>query len=756
MAIAPETKIPWPTRLRRGFLWLVGLGLLGVVFLEILIHTTRFPDSTKEPLNGTPVIYDAEGGVLATLAEKGARSRVVGKLSEMGRWLPEVTVALEDHRFYDHSGVDPYAIVAAAWSDIRASRLRRGGSTITQQVIKQDLGKRGRDWRRKWLEAILALKLEREWTKRQVLEGYLNRLDYGNRRIGAESASLSYFGKRCGALTLAEAVYLAGLPQAPTRYNPWKNPKKALQKYERSINRLVKVGYLKPSQGGALVQAPPLPEKFKDRRRARHYVDAMRRSLTIDLSGTVVTYLDPEIQTQANDLLGGQLQSLRREDIRNGAVVVIENATGQVKALTAFATEAAEDTSAINAAMTPRHAGSTLKPFVYQQALEEQVCSTASVLTDTAQAVAVIYPDYDPKNYNKRYYGPVRLREALGNSLNIPAILVSHKVGSRRAFERLAEWSLRPHDSFGADGAGFVLGNRRVTLLDLTTAYSVLARGGLSIGGPVFSSVSPVSPSRVADRAACRLVEDILCDNGARSRAFGSQSVMSFPANRRTAVKTGTSSNFRDAWIVGYNRSHTVGVWVGNLDGRSMNKALSVDVAGPVWRQLMDWLGEHRPAPGLIALDAVNDGLISVEIDSLTGALPVTETRRRLWEWFLPGTQPEEAISSWYEGGKIVLPAAYVAWCQSPHNHLKAGSRNPWCITSPSDGAHYVIDPALPLGQQRLPFLTDHPEPEVLQWFLNDEASAGVGWPLVPGQWQVRAYDPGTGRSVTVTFEVES
>ncbi|NCF84996.1 MAG: penicillin-binding protein, partial [Verrucomicrobiaceae bacterium] len=238
MAIAPETKIPWPTRLRRGFLWLVGLGLLGVVFLEILIHTTRFPDSTKEPLNGTPVIYDAEGGVLATLAEKGARSRVVGKLSEMGRWLPEVTVALEDHRFYDHSGVDPYAIVAAAWSDIRASRLRRGGSTITQQVIKQDLGKRGRDWRRKWLEAILALKLEREWTKRQVLEGYLNRLDYGNRRIGAESASLSYFGKRCGALTLAEAVYLAGLPQAPTRYNPWKNPKKALQKYERSINRL--------------------------------------------------------------------------------------------------------------------------------------------------------------------------------------------------------------------------------------------------------------------------------------------------------------------------------------------------------------------------------------------------------------------------------------------------------------------------------------------------------------------------------------
>ena len=282
MTVAPATSIPWPTRVRRGFLWFVSLAILGVVFVEILIQTTPFPEATTLPLSGTPVIYDADGGVLATLAENDVRSRVVGKLSDMGRWLPEVTVALEDHRFYDHSGVDLYAIVAAAWSDIRAGRLRRGGSTITQQVIKQDLGKRGRQWRRKWLEAILALKLERDWTKAQVLEGYLNRLDYGNRRFGAESASLAYFGKRCAALTLGEAVYLAGLPQAPTRYNPWRNPEYALQKYERSINRLVKVGYLEPSQGRALKQAPPRAERFTDRRRAFHYVDAVRRCCQAD------------------------------------------------------------------------------------------------------------------------------------------------------------------------------------------------------------------------------------------------------------------------------------------------------------------------------------------------------------------------------------------------------------------------------------------------------------------------------------------
>ena len=755
MAVVPETRKPWRTRLRRGFLWCVSLAILGVIFLEILVQTTRFPDSTKEPLLGTPVIYDAAGGVLATFAEGGARSRVVGKLSDMGKWLPEVTVALEDHRFYDHSGVDPYAIAAAAWSDIRAGRLRRGGSTITQQVIKQDLGKRGRQWRRKWVEAILALKVEREWTKADVLEGYLNRLDYGNRRFGAESASLSYFGKRCAALTLAEAIYLAGLPQAPSRYNPWRNPTNALRKYERAVSRLVEVGYLEPSQGRALVEAPPVPEKFQDRRRAPHYVDAVRRSLGDSFKGVMVTSMDPEIQAQAEDVLGGHLRSLRRDDIRNGAVVVIESATGEVKALTAFATEGAQDTVSINATLTPRHAGSILKPFVYQQGLEERRCTAASVLTDTAQAVVAVYPDYDPKNYNKRYYGPVRLREALGNSLNIPAILVSHQVGARRAFERLAEWGLKPQDSFGADGAGFVLGNRRVTLLDLATAYSVIARSGLSFEGPRFTHEPEATSRRVANRAACRLVEDILCDNGARSQAFGSQSVMSFPANQRTAVKTGTSSNFRDAWIVGYNGSHTVGVWVGNLDGGSMKNALSVEVAGPIWRQVIDWLSQHRPVAGLAPLDAEEDGLVRVEIDALTGALPVSETRRRVWEWFLPETQPDEPVSTWYDRGKIVLPAAYADWCQSPHNHLKAVSRSPWRITSPRDGAHYVIDSALPLEQQRLPFLSDHPKPETLQWFLNEEASASTSWRLVPGLWRLRAFDPATGRSVAATFEVD-
>ncbi|MFT4637296.1 MAG: penicillin-binding protein 1C [Verrucomicrobiales bacterium] len=760
-----ESPSPWAKRLKRLKRYaLVALVILvgGVIGLEIIIQSSDLPESINEPLEGTPVLHDQEGGILAMLPGGPARTRLVGRLSGMGRWLPEVTVNLEDHRFYDHPGVDLYAIGGAAWSDIRAGRIRRGASTVTQQLIKQDLGKRGRQWKRKWREAILALKLERSWPKNAILEGYLNRLDYGNRRFGAESASLAYFGKRCSSLTLGEAIYLAGLPQAPTRYNPWRNPQSALRKYARSIDRLTKVGYLTDSQAIALRDAPPLPGRYTSEHRSPHYIDALRRSEQLPTHGAMTTSLDPGIQKQAHDVLASHLTQLNRQDVRNGAIVIMENITGHVLGLSAHAIGSAADTLAINAALTPRHAGSTLKPFVYQLALEERRHTTASILTDTAEAVTPIYPDYDPKNFNKRTYGPVRLREALGNSLNIPAILVSHAVGSRRAFARLAEWGLKERDPFGSDGAGFVLGNRRVTLLELTFAYSTLARRGLATDQPHFRENAIPALRRIAESNACALIEDILCDNSARAQSFGAQSVLRFPANQRTAVKTGTSSNFRDAWVMGYNATHTVGVWIGNLDGRGMKEALSVKTAGPVWRLMMDWLAIHRESRSLAPTKPSTE-IVSVTIDALTGLLPTKETRQSLTEWFIQGTEPMMTGESWYQDGKIVLPEAYRTWCQSPDNRLGAKTASaleprPWTITSPKQDAHFVMDRALPREQQVLPIGTDHPEAARLHWYLNDQPlviSAPIYWPLTPGAWKLRAHDPETGREARADFVVE-
>ena len=746
--------------LKRGFLACLVLFVVSVIALEIIVQTSRLPDGLHEPIQSTTVLYDADGGPLALLSGEQARHRVVGQLSTMGKWLPEVTVALEDHRFRHHAGVDFYAIAAAAWSDIRAGRLRRGGSTITQQLIKQELGKRGKQWRRKWREAVLAIKLERSWSKDAILEGYLNRLDYGNRRLGAESAALAYFGKRCAALSLAEAIYLAGLPQAPSRYNPWRNPESAERKYRRAVARLFAVGYLSEANTRELLASPPIPQQAEIPERASAFLDAMRREMgNGSIAGAITTSLKPSLQNLAETSLAEHLTTLDRRDVRNGAVVVLEHTSGKVRAIASFATEEARDTSAINAALVPRHAGSTLKPFVYQQALEEKKFTTASVLSDTAESLTTVYPSYDPKNYNRRYHGPVRLRVALASSLNIPAVLVAHEVGARSAFERLQEWGLREEDPFADDGAGFVLGNRQVRLLDLVRAYGTLARSGVPFKSLSFKEANSAAERLpIADPAACRLIEDILCDNEARGRSFGSRSLLDFPAGQRTAVKTGTSSNFRDAWVVGYNSRYVVGVWVGNLDGRSMDRAISVQVAGPIWRRVMNSLYAEEALRGLPPLGQERDGLQSLEIDTLTGLLPCEATRSTQTEWFLESTEPQEDGASWYQDGKIVLPNTYASWCASPHNHLNAITKNAteaWSILTPREGAHYIIDAALPRAQQALSFLTNHPQPDSIEWSINGKQVATGSWPLQPGEWTLQAHDASTSRTVSRRFVVE-
>ncbi len=751
----------WRSRLERLFITGLLLGVGAILALEIVISQSTLPQGLSDPPNPTPVLYDRHGKVITRLPGGPDRTRITGAIEDMGRWLPEVTVALEDHRFYDHGGIDLYGITAAAWADLKARRIHRGASTVSQQLIKQELGKRGRQWKRKVTEAILALKLERYWEKDAILEGYLNRLDYGNRRIGAESASLAYFGKRCAALTLGEAIYLAGLPQAPTRYNPWRNPDQAEKKFRRAIDRLQALGYLSPSQAETLRATPPRPINRPISNQAPMVVDAVQRLAPEALQGPRTTSIDLAIQQKADALLQERLSLLDRPDIRNAAMIVRDVATGGILALSSVHHADASDTAAINAALEPRHAGSTLKPFVYQQAVEERLHTLASVIPDTAEAVAAIYADYDPKNFNKRYYGPVRLREALGNSLNIPAIQVAHAISPRRAYSRLTTWGLTEHDSFEADGAGFVLGNRRVRLLDLTQAYATLARHGVRVHDRGFFPQGQPAKTRMADSASCRLIEDVLTDRRARRQAFGNLSTLNFPKHRRTAVKTGTSSNARDAWVVGYTRDHVVGVWVGNLDGRTMGRALSVETAAPVWRRMVDWLYHAHHSRPLSRLEP-SPAIVTVDVDALTGCLPSGTTRQRIGEHFLKGTAPTESSAPWYHNGRLALPQAYRQWCASPHNTLgailRSTSTESWSILTPRDGSVFILDDALPSAQQQLTLQTDHPHEATLEWHLNGQLLAPGNqprWPLTPGKWTAKATDPTTGQTKTAHFRVD-
>src|SRR4029450_3570080 len=394
------------------------------------------------------------------------------------------------------------------------------------------------------------------------LTEYLNRSSYGNRRLGPEAAARAYFGKSARDLTLAESIFLAGLPQAPTRFNPWRHPELATRKYERSLARLAQLGVISGEEQSLLAKSAPVARRFDPPRLAPHFVDAVIAQ-NPSQRGAVKTSLELDLQNTAERFVRSHLAALNRYDITQAAMVILDNETGAVRAMVGSNNYAANQ---VNGAMRPRSCGSTLKPFVYLAAIDRHLLTAASLLPDTAEAIRDEYADYDPQNHNHHYLGPVRLREALGCSLNVPAVFALSRLGARQAFYQLQKWAFDFPQGLADYGAGFVLGNAETRLVDLAGAYAGLARGGTAMRAKFLASEHQLL-TRIASREATAIITDILCDNEARQKSFGLRSPLAF--EQPVAAKTGTSSGFRDGWTVGFNREHTVAVWAGNFDGRS-------------------------------------------------------------------------------------------------------------------------------------------------------------------------------------------
>jgi penicillin-binding protein 1C len=712
--------------------WL-SLTLVAVVFaasvIECSIRGAR-PPAELEPLTGTPVVTDVRGRTIAVLATPPARESYPVRLRELGDWLPRATVGIEDARFWKHPGVDVCAAVGAAMRNLRNGSVISGASTITQQLIKISSRRNARTLPGKMREIFAALRLERNWDKERILEAYLNRLDYGNRRIGPEAAARAYFGKPARELSLPEAIFLAGLPQSPTRLNPWRDPSAALERYRRNVRRLAKTGLL-PSGATlkSLLNNPPPIGRHEPSNEAPHFVGMTGEKMPSHANkAEIVSSLDLEMQGLATRILREHLSATAALGVGDAAVVVIENSTGAVRALTC----AGDPKRAfINSATEPRSCGSVLKPFLYLAAIDQRKLTAASLLPDTPDAITEEYRDYDPQNYSKRHLGPVRVREALGNSLNVPAVFALSRNGPRETFEYLRTWGLNFPASFDSYGAGFILGNAPVRLLELAGAYAALARGG-EFWAPRLTAKDPIESRRLASAEACAIIADILCDNHARMASFGTSSPLNLP--ERTAVKTGTSSGFRDGWCVGFNADHTVAVWTGNLDGRPMHELLAVRSAAPLWAAIMTSLyaAGDRPWPHLKA----SASLRAVEIAAETGLLPrLNEPVLR--EWFLPGTEPVEHASACYVNGVLRLPPEYYAWCAGPQNTLGATARtNMLKILFPKDGATFTFNPALSKSQQMLPLQSSWPQCE---WFLNGKKVERPFIPLERGTWTVSA-----------------
>ena len=468
----------------------------------------------------------------------------------------------EDQRFYQHTSIDWLARAHAFAQNLVVLRPLRGASTITEQVIRL-LYPRPRTLWSRWLEGFEAQRLERRFSKSEIFEFYLNQVPYAANRRGVAQAARYFFDRSVDTLSLNEMFALAVMIRAPSRLDLWHDPDSIRTRVDILATRIRDAGVINQRQlDHVLVSTVELNRSFLEVDGV-HFNRYVHMNLPEKVGKTVTTTLDAGLQVVAQDLLDRRLVDLTHRGVKNGAVLVVDHEHSAILAWCVARPSTDTPASDVNAVTVPRQPGSTLKPFVYAMALEKGWTAATSI-EDAPLSESVGTGLHRYNNYSRLHYGPVSLREALASSLNIPAVKALQFVGQGAFLERLHRMgmeSLTAHaDQYGD---GLALGNGEVSLLELVRAYTVLARGGLY--APLKAVADIHGPSRrVFSKPIASLVADILSDDQARGLEFGVGGVLDLPV--QTAVKTGTSSDHRDVWAVGFNHRYTVGVWMGNLD----------------------------------------------------------------------------------------------------------------------------------------------------------------------------------------------
>ncbi|OWQ83081.1 penicillin-binding protein 1C [Roseateles aquatilis] len=693
---------------------IVGLGLVlaaGVVRAEDL-------PSFAQTRGGHPVsdlqLLDRRGEPLQILRMNPDR-RVLPwvPLEQMSPSLLRAMLLSEDQRFYQHSGVDWSAVASSAWGNLWNTRTR-GASTVTMQLaglLDEDLAARGgRSLRQKLGQAWVAGRLEKRWTKAQILEGYLNRVPLRGELIGVPAASQVLFGKRPGGLDGRESAMLAAMLRAPNA-SPDVISSRACGVLQAMGQACVGLA----DEVGAVLRRKPLTVADAPQW-APHYA---RLALKAGGPATQRSTLDAVWQRHAVQTLRRHLSELAGRQVEDGAVLVLDNASGEVRVWVGSSGSQLSEAAQVDHVLARRQPGSTLKPFLYELAIERRLITAASLLDDSPAQVATAAGLYLPQNYDKHYRGWISARAALGNSLNVPAVRLSLMLTPEAVFERLNALGLQLPETGGFYGHSLALGSADVTLLALTNAYRALANGGRH-GEVRLPGIAGSARSRaVADAKASFIVGDILADNNARALTFGLSSALALPFP--ASVKTGTSKDMRDNWCIGWSSRYTVGVWVGNSSGEAMQQVSGVSGAAPVWREVMLALhaGQTPAAPvppvGVLAQDTRFDGQ--------------QEPERR--EWFLAGT--EQAV-------------------------IRRSADAP-TLSNPTDGAIYALDPDIPPAAQRLRFSHEGrlDDGAVASWRLNGRVigrGATLDWLPMPGRHELALLD-GRGRVLRqVRFEV--
>lgn len=743
--------------LRRSILTL-GVGIsTAVLGWFVLPFAVSLPAGLLENPATSPVLLDRHGTPILHLAlpDSSRASPVVW--DEIPADLIACTLAAEDKRFFHHGGIDLLATLRAARDCLTRQHVVSGASTITQQLVKisSPLAKRG--ILTKLYETLAARRLEMTWPKRQILTTYLNRLDYGNLRTGAVEAARFYFQKPLADLSLAECALLAGLPQAPSRLNPINHPQRSTLRRDTVLHRLSVAGNTDPTRITAALAEPINLRPLKESQPAPWLA-----AQAANLKNQIQTTLDLPLQRDLEAIVREETAKLREANLRHASVVVIHNPTGEILALVSSANWNDLRGGQLNGALTPRSPGSTLKPFTYILAMERNHRIPSSVLADipspfrTAQGLDL------PENYDRSYRGPVTLRTALACSLNVPALRELNSIGGPQPlFELLKNLgiaTLNPDPNFY--GLGLTLGNAPVRLLDLTNAYATLARQGLYFPPILFPSKLDVRRS-VFDVRSAYLIADILSDSNARAPSFQPGGPLDLPF--RCAVKTGTSSDFRDNWCLGFTPEFTVGVWAGNFEQQPMKGLSGIAGAGPIFHRAMLRLHEHTKPTWY----EKTNGLAEITIDPRNGkTVPTGEKMARRDLAPLDQIPPAATPGDYDASGKALLDPTYAEWFASRHNLRRNDlalnpnliAREPLRIISPANNSTFLLDPEIPSGSDKLRPVTNLPG--TARWQSNtliiEPASPEPIIHLTAGTHILTATDPASGITHTLTFRVKS
>jgi len=751
-----------------------------VTLAAFMVLTALFflplPDSAFHSANrDSTLILDRNETLLYELRHPDAGSQIAIPLAQTPNSCVDGLIAIEDRTFFRHPGVSARGVVRAAWQNLTAGRIVSGGSTLTQQLVSTLRGSKSHTLFGKFTEAFLALKLEQKWSKSQILERYLNSAYFGHRAYGMEAAAKTYFGKSAAELSVAECALLAGLPQSPSRLDPFTHFPQAKERQKLVLAAMQETGVLSVQEANDAFAEPLTLAEDRTDIRAPHFVmQLLDTHPEIADAPSVRTTLNITLQQEVERIVDRRLKDLAEKNVTSAAVVVLDAHTGDILSMVGSADYFdAEHDGAVNVTLAARQPGSALKPFTYALALTQGATAATTVADTEVQFQTQEGTPYTPRNYDYREHGLVRYREALANSYNIAAVRVAERVGIAALLGFLRNAGIttltRSPEFYGL---ALTLGSGEVKLLELTQAYGIFPRGGFTLPIRMLADEPVQSGKSVLDPKVAWLITDILSDDSARLPEFGDEGPLNF--DRPVAAKTGTTRNSRDNWTLGFTPDRIVGVWVGNADNSPMHDTSGVTGAGPIFHDVMEAAMQNLPPKEFFK----PEGIIEKNVCALSGLLPSPLCPHTIQEHFIVGTEPttqdeiyrlfpidrrnsllaNKSCDQTFVGQKAfaVFPKEVEKWARENGWPTPPTRESPLCtrlspipdtpiphpsswieILSPRDGASYALDPLIPDSSELIP-LSAHASVEIrtIDWFVDGKKLGAAKAPDFLLKWK--------------------